>query len=175
MTLTVPVIETERLILREPREEDFEALVEYSASDRLEFIGGPKSRYGAWENLLAQMGHWVLRGYGFWTIEDRESGEPVGRTGIIRHDGWREPELGWGLFNGMEGKGFATEAASAARLHAATEWGFTRLISQIHPDNGRSISVALRLGAVLEAEDKLLGEPCLIYRHPDPRENANAA
>ena len=69
----------------------------------------------------------------------------------------------------------AREAAEAARLYAAEECGFTRLISQIHPENGRSISLALRLGAVQEEAAELLGEPCLIFRHPDPRGAEDAA
>jgi len=171
----IPVIETDRLILRAPREEDFETVAEFAQSPRTEYIGGPQDRFGAWQGLLAQLGHWVLRGYGLWMIESKEAGAPVGRTGVIRHDGWPEPELGWTIFDGQEGKGYAREAAEAARLYAAEEWGFTRLISQIHPENGRSISLALRLGAQQEEETTLLGEPCLIFRHPDPRGAEDAA
>ncbi len=175
MTLQIPVLETDRLILREPRESDFDTVAEFAASPRTSYIGGPADRFGAWQGLLAQLGHWALRGYGLWMIELKDTGETVGRTGVIRHDGWPEPELGWIIFEGQEGKGYAKEAAEAARLYAATEWGFDRLISQIHPENGRSISLALRLGAHPEQESTLLGEPCVIYRHPDPREGADAA
>ncbi|WP_375688451.1 GNAT family N-acetyltransferase [Pseudooceanicola sp. LIPI14-2-Ac024] len=175
MSLDIPVIKTDRLILRDPRETDFPVVAEFAASERTEFIGGPQDRFSAWQGLLGQLGHWALRGYGLWMIEDRETGKAVGRTGVIRHDGWPEPELGWTIFSGQEGHGFAKEAAEAARLYAAREWGFERLISQIHPDNGRSISLALRLGAVQEEETTLFGEPCLIFRHPDPREAEDAA
>ncbi|MGR3323462.1 MAG: GNAT family N-acetyltransferase [Pseudooceanicola sp.] len=176
MTLDIPVIETERLVLRDPRESDFETFAEFAMSEeRTRFIGGPTDRFGAWQRFLAGIGHWALRGYGFWMIVEKDGETPVGRTGVIRHDGWHEPELGWNIFDGHEGKGYAREAAEAARLHAAEAWGFTRLISQIHPENGRSISLALRLGAVQEEETTLLGEPCLVFRHPDPREGADAA
>ena len=176
MPLEIPTITTERLILRAPKEDDFDAIRGFVTSDdRMRFLGGPMDRYGAWQNLLANLGHWALRGYGFFAIELKESGECVGRTGVIRHDGWPEPELGWNLFSGHEGSGFAKEAAEAARLYAAEEWGFSNLISHIHPDNGRSISLALRLGAQQESEGTLLGEPVVIFRHPDPREGSDAA
>lgn len=172
----IPRIETERLILRGPREEDMDAVAAFATSEeRTRYIGGPTDRFGAWQSLLAMMGHWALRGYGQWIIEDKDSGEAVGRTGVIRHDGWAEPELGWVMFPGFEGKGLAQEAATAARAYAAREWGFDRLITQIHPENGRSIALALRLGATEEGEGELLGEPCVLYRHPDPGEADDAA
>ena len=57
------------------------------------------------------------------------------------------------------------------RDHAGRQMGLDRLISQIHPDNRRSRALAERLGAVQERETTLLGDPCLIYRHPSVLED----
>ena len=112
--LGVSAVETERLRLREPREDDFSAMLAFNASPRAAFIGGGADRQQIWRGLLANIGHWALRGCGFWSV-DTKDGAFVGRVGVIFHDGWPEPELAWHLFDGFEGQGFATEAALAAR------------------------------------------------------------
>ncbi|MFN3527260.1 MAG: GNAT family N-acetyltransferase [Paracoccus sp. (in: a-proteobacteria)] len=167
ITLTpTPVLETDRLTLRAPQLSDWQAVRAFGLSERSMFIGGPFSEAQIWTSLLASAGHWAMRGYGMWTIEDKQSGAAIGRTGIINHFDWPEPELGWQIFEGAEGRGLAYEAAMAARSHAATGFGLSRVISQIHPDNTRSRRLAERMGAVVEREGEVRGTPCLIYRHP---------
>ncbi|GAA6199692.1 GNAT family N-acetyltransferase [Aquicoccus sp. SU-CL01552] len=164
--LPIPVIETERLVLRGPREDDFEAHLEFATSERSKFVGGPSDRWQAWQGFCTGIAHWVLRGYGFWLIEDKATGSTLGKTGFICHDGWPEPELGWHVYGNAEGKGIAFEAAQAARAYGAEHFGLERVISHIAPENVRSIALAERLGAVFERESELLGRPCFIYRHP---------
>lgn len=163
---TIPVIETERLILREPQDQDFDAIVRFAASDRTQFVGGKQSSWEAWRGHLATIGHWVTRGYGMWIVEDRETGQPAGRVGFLNHVGWQEPELGWQVFEGFEGRGIAYEAALAAREAGARHFGLNGVISYIHRDNIRSLKLAARLGATVESEGELLGNPVLIHRHP---------
>lgn len=169
MTLpfAIPTLETDRLILREPRESDLEPMAAFGASDRARFVGGPLSRWDTWRALLAGIGHWALRGYGFWSVDLRDSGRMIGRVGVTYHDGWSEPELGWHLYDGAEGKGLAHEAALAARAFARTGFGLGPLISHIAPDNARSIRLAERLGARMERRGVLKGTLIHIYRHPE--------
>ena len=163
----IPVLETERLILRAPRLEDLDALAAFFASPRAQYVGGPTTRFQSWRSLLTVTGHWVMRGYGYWTMEDRATGQPAGRVGVHFHEGeWPEPELGWHVFNGFEGKGYAYEAALAARRAAATQFGLGPLISLIAPENARSIRLAERLGATVECKGEVFGHPCLMFRHP---------
>ena len=161
----VPVIRTARLVLRAPREDDFPAITAFMASDRARFIGGPADADATWRGLLASIGHWALRGYGYFCVDTHE-GAFVGRVGTVFHHGWPEPELGWHVFAGAEGNGYAHEAAVAARAHAAG-LGLGPLISIIDPDNARSLALAARLGAVWERDwehPKWGGVG--IYRHP---------
>ncbi len=160
-------LETERLILRTPLENDFEAAVTgFMTSDRTTFVGGPiTDPWHQWQTFMATAGHWAFKGYGFFTVCLKDE-TPIGRVGVINHVMWPEPELGWHVFDGYEGKGYVTEAAFAARDWAWRERGLGPLISQIHPDNHGSIRVAERMGAVLETEREMFGEPCLVYRHP---------
>ena len=166
MAAHIPVIETDRLILRGPREDDFEAFAAFSASERARWVGGPYSRLRAWGGFLATFGHWALRGFGMWMLEDRATGATAGRVGMIYNDGWDEPELGWHIFDGFEGCGYAFEAAKAARRHAAVHQGLDGVISYIAPDNTRSLALAARLGAAPERERTLHGQPVQIFRHP---------
>ncbi len=166
MMLSAPRLETERLILRGPEESDFEAVKTFMASERSKFVGGKvTSEWDAWRGFLSSFGHWALRGYGFFTVLDKMDNR-LGRVGLVNHLMWPEPELGWQMFDGSEGKGFAYEAAIAIRDWAAKERKLDRVISLINPDNARSIALAERMGATLEKETTLLGGPCLSYRHP---------
>lgn len=166
LSVDIPVLETERLILREPRMGDLPAFVAFNASDRAAFVGGPVvSDFAAWDGLRGMLGHWLLRGHGWWTVEDRASGTPAGRVGIGHHIDWPEPELGWHIFDGFEGQGLAHEAALAARAWW-TGRGNPPPISLIDPANTRSRRLAERMGATVEREITLRGNPTLVYRHP---------
>ena len=167
--INVPVIETARLRMRAPCVADFEIEKGYWASDRSGFTGGPKTPPQAWRVLAVLVGHWSMRGYGWWTLEARDTGRLLGRVGLWFPEGWPEPELGWTLFEGAEGQGYATEAAGAARAHAYETLGWGTVISLIDADNVRSQAVARRLGARPEGEFDHFGEwRAEIWRHPSP-------
>ena len=108
-------------------------------------FGGPQSRTEAWRWFASAIGHWALRGYGFWMVETK-AGQLVGMVGLWAPEGWPEPELGWVMFEGGEGKGYAHEAAIAARGYAYDTLGFKTLSSNIFPGNTRSQALAQRLG-----------------------------
>ena len=166
LRIHIPVIETERLILREPRLSDLDAFMAFDASERSHHVGGPSKPWESWSKLLATIGHWHMRGFGSWTIETKADGRIAGRISINDHIDWPEPELGWSMFEGFEGQGIAYEAALAVRDHAQNQMGLGPLISLIAHDNIRSRRLAERLGATVESEGEVRGIPCLIYRHP---------
>ncbi|MEC9105337.1 MAG: GNAT family N-acetyltransferase [Pseudomonadota bacterium] len=174
LEIPVPRLETARLVLRGPEGQDFDAVTEFMMdAGRTRYIGGPvTSIFDAWGGFCRVIGHWMWNGFGFWTLEDKASGQAVGRVGLLNHAGWPEPELGWHMFAAGEGRGLAHEAALTIRDFAARDLGLDRLISPIHPDNTRSRALAERLGATVEKETVLLGDPCLIYRHPSVFEEA---
>jgi RimJ/RimL family protein N-acetyltransferase len=157
-------LKTDRLTLRTPIEADFAAVRQFNRSPRTQFIGGiVEDEFQAWRGFLTVMGHWALRGYGFFTVLHGET--PVGRVGLVNHIVWDEPEIGWHLFDGFEGKGYCTEAARAVLEWAHVEKGLGPLISYIHPDNAPSRRVAQRLGAVHERDGELLGIRVQVWRH----------
>ena len=113
-------LETERLRLRMFRETDLDAYAAMSADPEvmryLGATGEPLTRREAWRQMAMFLGHWQLRGYGVWVVEERASGALVGRIGLFNPDGWPGLECIWTLARGAWGKGYATEGARV-RVH----------------------------------------------------------
>lgn len=164
-----PRLETQNLILRGPERADAEAMIAFLQSPRAEGFGAIPERSEAWRWFAMNVGHWHWHGYGYFTIEDRASGKPAGICGIWNPEGWPEPEVGWVVFEGFEGRGVAYEAAVAARRWAYEGLGMTTLTSNILADNLRSKALATRLGATYERTyvNPNMGEDEL-WRHPGP-------
>jgi RimJ/RimL family protein N-acetyltransferase len=117
--------------------------------------------------MAAMAGHWTLRGYGFWALESKATGEFVGWAGLFNPEGWPEPEIGWTLLPGARGQGFATEAVLRSRAYAYETLGWKTAISLIRLPNEASIAVAERVGAHLERATIFREAEIGIYRHPN--------
>lgn len=166
----IPRLETGRLILRGFRPEDFELFAAFAASDRARFVGGPSERNLAWRGFCGMTGHWVHRGYGFFVMEDKATGKTLGTSGPYFPEGWPEPEIGWSLWDAeAEGKGFALEAALAARDFAYDALGWTTAVSLIVDGNARSEGLAQRMGCIRDGgfTHAQFGKTA-IWRHPAP-------
>jgi RimJ/RimL family protein N-acetyltransferase len=169
---TIPVLETERLILRGNRLEDFDALAAlWSDPGVVRFISGkPFSPEECWSRLLRYVGHWALLGYGFWAIEEKATGRYVGETGLADFrrgltpslDG--TPEVGWVLASWAHGKGYATEAVKAAVTWGADKFGTTPLCCIISPEHRNSIKVATKCGFREHARTTYKGGETIIFR-----------
>ncbi len=165
----IPTLTTERLTLRAPRWDDFEAYAAFRGSDRARMLGGPYSREQAFDQLAEIVGHWTLRGYGRWMVADQETDEPLGIVGLYYPEGWPEPEIAWSVFQSGEGRGIAYEAAKAARAHAYETLGWNTVISLIDPANTRSIALAKRMGCVPDQNYEHPTHGTMhIWRHPAP-------
>ena len=165
-------LETERLILRAPKPKDVDAYVAHFASERSQYVGGPKSADDAWEIFVYEMGHWVMRGFGSFMITRKGSDDAIGLAGHL-HQPWDpEKEVGWILFEGKnEGQGLAVEAAKACIDHAWKVLKWDTIVSYVDPRNAASIKLAERLGAAHDPDAKFpnpLKPWGLVYRHPKP-------
>ncbi|MEO1042215.1 MAG: GNAT family N-acetyltransferase [Pseudomonadota bacterium] len=163
----VPVLETERLNMRAFRQDtDFEPYAEFYASEETRYYGGPLDREGAWRAAAAMMGHWIIRGYGAWAVEEKATGEFCGLVGLWYPEDWPEREITWAIVSAKQGRGFAAEAALRAKSYAVDTLGWDRVYSCIAAENSASIALAEKLGAVFNRE---LGHPkrgrVLVYRH----------
>jgi len=158
----IPTLFTERLTLRPSRLADFPAYCGFIGGPRSRYMGGPHDAQTAWAWFCNDTASWSFYGFGGLTIE--AGGAAVGMTGITHGPGFPEPELGWLLFDGAEGQGYAAEAAGALRDHLAP--ALPSLVSYIDPGNTRAIRLAERLGARPdEAAATPSGGGCRVWRH----------
>ena len=164
--IKIPVLQTERLILRSYQESDLNAYYEMMADpDITRYLvpGHPMSPREAWRSIAGMAGHWGLRGHGQWALEEKESGEFVGRCGIIEPEGWPAKEIGWVLHPKAWGKGYATEAAEAALGYAFKTMRLEKIISLIQPGNDGSVAVAKRIGETLEERITIYDKEADVY------------
>jgi len=148
-------------------EEDFEAYAQICAdTEVMRFLtpeGKTLTRAETWRQMAFLIGHWQLRGYGHWAVEEKATGNFIGRIGFLNPEGWPGFEIGWTLARDAWGKGYATEGAGRALEYAFTDLRRERVISLIHPENNNSIRVAERLGEKLEGKTEVHGIGVLIY------------
>jgi RimJ/RimL family protein N-acetyltransferase len=170
MSHHIPVVETERLVLRAFRESDLDAFAAMSAdAEVMRYIGSGETvdRNGTWRTMAGFLGHWSLRGCGMWAIERKRDGAFLGRVGLHHPPYWPALEAGWVLARDAWGQGYACEGAAAALDFSRRALPPQRLVSFIRPGNERSVKVALALGARREADGDLLGLPVQVYVHHD--------
>ncbi|HUS31256.1 MAG TPA: GNAT family N-acetyltransferase [Kofleriaceae bacterium] len=176
----VPVLETERLVLRGPRLADFaDSFGMWRLPEVNKHIGGkPRTEEDSWSRLQRYVGHWALLGFGMWMVREKSSGAYVGEVGFMDNRREMTPaftavEVGWVLMPQHHGKGYATEA-----MRAALAWGddhFTRAPLDerlvrgrveciIDDGNDASVRVATKLGFVRLGTADFKGEPVVLYR-----------
>jgi RimJ/RimL family protein N-acetyltransferase len=161
--MIAPTIHTERLTLRPHQMADFPAYSAFVQSDRARYMGGPHDTRTAWNWFCNDTAQWALLDMGALMIT--QGGAAIGQVAVCHGPIFPEPELGWFLFEGYEGNGYATEAATTMRDWAFRDRGLTTLVSYIDPANTASTRLALRLGAQLDENAATPNnDPCHAYR-----------
>lgn len=112
------------------------------------FIGGkPLTEQQTWARLLSYVGHWALMGFGYWVMEEKESGRFVGEIGFadfkrdIAASMQGKPELGFALAPLFHGRGYASEAVAACLAWADAHLPFPASVCLVHADNLASLRV----------------------------------
>lgn len=160
-------LETERLILRQWREADFETFAAYfSNEETAKYVGGKKTREEAWRLMAAYIGHWHLKGFSYLAVQEKESNNIAGCIGLWKSDPWPELEMGYWFLKEKQGKGYATEAGLCMKNFAFETVRSNTLVSYIDPTNTPSRKLSERLGGIHEQNIQLLnfGEHC-VYRY----------
>jgi RimJ/RimL family protein N-acetyltransferase len=160
-----PTVETPRLRLRQFVEDDLDEYARITADPEvMRYVGGtPYTREEAWRSLGYILGHWKIRGFGLWAVEERSSGALIGRIGLYHPEGWPGLEVGWLVARSRWEEGFATEGGSAAMRYAFQALDAAHLISVIEPRNAASIRVAEKLGERFEKKLQLQGKSVLVF------------
>jgi RimJ/RimL family protein N-acetyltransferase len=161
----IPTLRTMRLVLRPMVEADFPAYRDMMGSPRSTYMGGPVEPRFAWGMFCHDIACWTLYGHGGLMIELAETGECVGQVGVNGGPMFPEKELGWLIYEGFEGSGYATEAAAALRDWAFATLGIESLVSYIDPANAASLAVAERLEARPDENAPRQDPEDLVFRH----------
>ncbi len=143
------MLETDRLRLVVPAEAHVDAIFAmYSDEETTRFIPHARSatRTAAWLKVAGQVGHWQLRGFGFYVVLDRVTGEVVGNAGLLFPADHPTIEIGWLIDRHHWRKGYALEATRAILAHALGPLGADWVTAQIAPDNAASLALAAKLG-----------------------------
>jgi RimJ/RimL family protein N-acetyltransferase len=167
--MQVPVVTTERVVLRAHRREDFDAvLAMWSDPLVVPYIGQgvAMTENQVWEKILRMRGMWAVLGFGFWAIEEKATGRLIGEIGFLdrrrAQPNLKDPECGWALASEAHGKGFASEA-----LKAVLAWGDANLgprtICTIVTENAPSIRLAEKFGYKRFGEEASNGRPVLVF------------
>lgn len=168
---TAPALTTDRLLLRAHTGRDFDAVHRlWSDPTVVEYISGkPATRSESWTRLLRYIGHWSVIGYGYWAVEDRETGLFLGEVGLADYK--REvdpsfegkPEAGWVMAPHAHGRGVAREAVRAVLDWADTNVEAERTVCMIAPEHAASCRLARDVGFEDAGTARYAGETVSIF------------
>ena len=144
-------VRTERLLLRQWRDDDVEPLAKiYAQPEYIRFMHA-KTLEQTREQIERFRRLWAEEGLAHWAAESLETGDLVGRIGLLRHHDWpleaSPVEVGWTLHRDWTGRGLATEGGRAAvGLWREMLVDDASILSITTPANVRSQAVMGRLG-----------------------------
>jgi RimJ/RimL family protein N-acetyltransferase len=149
--LSVPPIETERLLIRELRETDVDGAHRvYGDPEVMRYVGAdglPRTRKQSAAGVARMMDGQRRNGFGLWAVELRETGEMIGVCGVVHVDGaGPDVELVYEFQRSAWGKGYATEAARACLDAALGPLGLKRVVALAYRENAQSIRIMQKLG-----------------------------
>jgi len=170
----IPRIETDRLVLRPWRKDDFRpyhAIVSHPQVHK-HFGPEPMTAEDCWRRMMASVGGWQLNGFGTWAVDRKSDNKLVGNVGFFTV--WRdlepefgnEPEMGWMFAAETHGQGIAGEACRAAIAWAEANLQPTPVWAIIAPANEPSLKLAGKLGFEQIGETTYHGDPTLVLRRP---------
>jgi RimJ/RimL family protein N-acetyltransferase len=173
--MMVPVLETERLVLREHRESDFPAYAAmWSDPEFLRHLGPQRTEEESWNRFLVREGMWSVSGFGLWAVAEKLGGAFVGNIGFMRTrrnlpiDCGDLPEAGWTFASATRGKGYAREAAAVAFAWADAHLDAPRTWCLIAEGNAASLKLAAWAGYQDAVRVTHRDEPALVLTRERP-------
>jgi len=160
------VLTTQRLVLREMTDADLDHIAAlFGDEEVMRYYPKPMTRDEARSWIEWNQRLYRSHGFGLWAMVLRETGEFAGDCGLTPQyvDGIREIEVGYHVRTSLQGQGYATEAAAAARDFARDTLFLNRLIAIIDPANVPSQRVAEKIGLRPEKRATVFGTEEIIY------------
>jgi RimJ/RimL family protein N-acetyltransferase len=141
----IPVLETERLVLRAPRFEDVPSIVAVANDRRIAEMTANLPHPYAEKNAEK----WIANAWGSqdhpFLITLKTNGALVGATGFVMPE-FGDPEIGYWLGSDHWGQGYATEAARAVVDHLFTDRGAEAVVTWARVVNPASRRVIEKCG-----------------------------
>ena len=151
----VPVLETDRLILRAPVADNFPVYRDFFAdAEASAAYGGPLPAGQAWRVLALDIGHWTLRGYGRWAVIVKETGQMIGSCGLWWPEDYPRSELTWWIVPSARRKGYAKEASLAAVRFGYDQLGWPLVETHMTDENVAARRLAQSLGGTVIARER---------------------
>jgi RimJ/RimL family protein N-acetyltransferase len=169
-----PRLETPRLILRSYRLDDYAAHAAIWADPRTTALFGAYKfdDENCWVRFQRNWGQWALYGYGYWGVEEKESGRYIGAVGLFQGRRGLDipygdaPEAGWVLHPDWHGRGLGPEAVQAMLAWADANIAEPESWCMIGPDNEPSQKIAGRFGYRRGPDSQYRGQRVLTYTRP---------
>lgn len=150
-------LRTDRLVLRGWRDSDLEPWAVMNADPEVrEYFPDVLTREQSEASVARFQAALDQRGWGWWAVEVRATGEFIGFTGLDPVDEdmpFTGVEVGWRLARPSWGHGYATEAALAAVAHGFDSLGLTEILAVTTATNLRSQAVMRRIGMTRDPSD----------------------
>jgi RimJ/RimL family protein N-acetyltransferase len=172
LTHSAPTLETERLVLRQYRKQDFRPHLEIVGNGEvMRHVGGVGlGAEETWRRVAASVGSWALLGFGGWAVVRRADDRLIGTVALF--NGWRdmepemgeEPEMGWIFAKEGQGQGLAFEACRAALDWADEALQPVPIWAIVAPENEASLRLAAKLGFGRVAETLYKGDATIVLR-----------
>jgi len=164
--MTIPVLTTERLLLRQFTMDDASAMegllgdedvMRYSVIGRLS-----EERFS--NHVRQWIDHYETHGFGIWAV--MFEGDMIGFCGVDWKtvDEKEQIQISYRFNKAYWGKGLAYEAASAVCHYAMDTLKIPAIIALIDPENDRSLALAKKLGMKFSHDTMYLGHVRSIYR-----------
>ncbi|AJC52911.1 GNAT family N-acetyltransferase [Streptomyces sp. 769] len=148
---------TDRLTLRRWRAADLEPWAAMNADPEVrEHLGDVLTREQSDASVARFQAEFDQRGYGWWAVEVRATGEFIGFAGLDQVDGglpFTGVEIGWRLARSAWGQGYATEAATAVLAYGFDTLGLPEILAVTTATNLRSQAVMRRIGMTRDPAD----------------------
>jgi RimJ/RimL family protein N-acetyltransferase len=158
-SLSMIVLETERLILRRLSTDDAQFVLELlNEPSFLRYIGdrGVRNLEQAVQYILDRLvASYERNGFGLYLVELKESGIPIGISGLVKRDSLPDADIGFAFLPAYWSKGYAIESAAAVMNHAREDLGLTRIVAITSPDNEASEKLLGKIGLRFERLIKL--------------------
>ncbi|RED52528.1 GNAT family N-acetyltransferase [Aestuariispira insulae] len=168
--MTLPHIETERLLLRPRTLDDLESCLAMDRDPEVtKFVDGP------WDEpdehrafILERMRSDYPDGLGYWTVTKLRQPDCFLGWILLLPYHWfeNEVEIGWRFAKANWGQGYATEAAASALDHAVYSLGLNKIVADIHPENFASQKVAEKIGLIPVDNRQIDGMNMVSYQMP---------